>query len=89
MTNFARFPYGLTAHAALMLTERGISQEWLIRVLVNTQKTELDQHDPALRHALGRKQNAKIECCGSHIITPLKPWRIVTAYFDRTQRNRL
>lgn len=51
--------------------------------------TKSDNSDKELRHALGR-----IAECGDRVLRVIyndttTPWRIVTAYFDRTMRNKL
>lgn len=85
----AEFPYTLTAHASRVITEREIPLEWVARVLGRPTKVEPDRHDPALRHAL-----ASIPEHGGRVLRVVynetaKPWQVVTAYFDRTQRGRL
>jgi hypothetical protein len=50
---------------------------------------EPDREDPELRHAL-----ARIPEYGDRVLRVVYnqttvPWRIITVYFDRTQRNRL
>lgn len=81
------FPYALTAHATRVIAERDIPLEWVARVLEHTQRTEPDSEDPALRHAL-----AAIPEYGGRVLRvvyndSVRPWRIVTVYFDRTQRS--
>lgn len=89
MADHTGYSYTLTAHAALMLAEREISQEWLVQVLINPQSTEPDPDDAELRHALGRiaeRGDRVLRVVYNHTTDP---WRIVTVYFDRTQRNKL
>ncbi len=83
------FPYELTCHAAKAIAERGIPLVWIARILEQPQKTETNSDDPALRHAL-----ARIPAHGGRVLrvvynSECQPWRIITAYFDRTQRSRL
>lgn len=47
-------PYRLTAHAAHVIAERRIPEEWVARVLADPVRCEGDRHDPTLRHALAR-----------------------------------
>ena len=83
------FHYSLTLHAAMVIAERGIALEWVARVLASPQVTEIDKHDPELRHAL-----ATIPEHGSRVLRVIynensEPWRIVTAFFDRNQKGKL
>jgi Domain of unknown function (DUF4258) len=79
----------LSAHAVNVMAERSISAEWLERVLSNPEKVEADDTDPDLQHALGR-----ISEHGNRVLRvvyngSVKPVKVVTAYFDRTLRNKL
>ena len=78
----------LTAHAATVLAERGISTQWVERVLSNPERKERDRVDPQLIHALGR-----IAQYGDRVLRVIyndsaNPWRIVTAFFDRGERGK-
>ena len=77
----------LSAHAALVLAERGIPLVWIANVLVEPVRTEPDKADPALRHAL-----APISDYDGRVLRVVSndttwPWRIITAYFDRRERK--
>ena len=81
--------YVLTAHARTVLAERSIREEWLARVLQQPEREEPDKEDPELTHALG-----SISEHGGRVLRvvyngSIKPVRVVTAFFDRTQRNKL
>jgi hypothetical protein len=83
------FPYVLTAHAARVIAEREVSLEWVARVLSDPEETEPDRSDAGLRHALRR-----IPKRGNRVLRVVydetaQPWRIVTAYFDRSQMKKL
>ena len=89
MTTSDNFPYSLTIHAQKVTAAREIPLEWVARVLAQPQSTEPDEVDPELRHAL-----ARISEYGDRVLRvvyneTVAPWRIVTVYFDRTQRNKL
>jgi hypothetical protein len=78
----------LTEHAREMIAEREIAREWIEHALLHPQWLELDRVDLELRHALVR-----IPEFGGRILRVVYnettvPPRTVTAYFDRTQRNR-
>lgn len=83
------FPYQLTAHAAQAISERKILLEWIARTVQAPQRTEPHESDPTLRYAL-----ARIPEYGDRVLRVVynettEPWRIVMAYFDRSQRNQL
>jgi hypothetical protein len=89
VTNADNFAYDLTIHAQQVITAREIQLEWVARVLAEPQKTEPDREDPELRHAL-----ACIPENGNRVLRVVynenkEPWRIITVYFDRTQRNKI
>lgn len=80
-------PYELTAHAAKVIEEREIPMEWVARTLARPERTVADAVDPALRHAM-----ARIPEYGGRVLrviynSTVKPWRIVTVYFDRKERS--
>lgn len=58
-------------------------------MLAQPQRVEQDREDSELRHAL-----ARIPEYGDRVLRVVYnettvPWRIITVYFDRTQRNKL
>ena len=63
----------LSAHAANVMAERSISDEWLERVLSNPEKIEADGTDPNLQHALGRVAEYGNWSCAWSIMVPLIP----------------
>ena len=83
------FPFTLTIHAKVVVAEREISLEWVARILTNPQRTETDVVDPALGHALGRIPEHGDRVLRVVYNKTVKPWRIVTVYFDRTQKDKL
>lgn len=83
------FPYQLSAHAQQVIAARQIALQWIVSVLQAPQRIEPDAEDPELSHAL-----ARIPEYGDRVLRVVynkttQPWRIVTVYFDRSQRNRL
>ena len=81
--------YALSAHAAVVMTERLIKREWLDRVLAHPELVEKDRDDPEITHALG-----KIPEHGGRVLRVVyngtrKPMKIVTVYFDRTMKGKL
>lgn len=80
--------FTLTAHAATVISERGIDIEWIERVLLEPARMEPDRNDPSLAHAL-----APIAERGDRVLRVVynpsdNPLRVVTAYFDRRQRGK-
>jgi len=81
--------FDLTAHARTVIAERSIKEEWLERVFLNPEKVEPDRGDPALQHALGRIPEHGNRMLRIVYNQSVKPFRIVTAYFDRARRDKL
>jgi hypothetical protein len=78
----------LTAHAALVTAERGIRSEWLQQALASPDRVEQDGADPSLQHAL-----KNVLEFGGRVLRVVydrstTPWRVMTAFFDRSQRRR-
>ena len=81
------FPYAMSAHAAKVVSEREIVAEWIVRTVVEPAMLEPDRRDRELKHAL-----ARIPEFGNRVLRvvyneTVAPWRIVTAFFDRTKRS--
>lgn len=89
MTDPQEFSYELTAHADTVIRERAISLDWIRRVLEYPELIEPDSSDAELRHALARIDEHEGRVLRVIYNYRTSPWRIVTAYFDRTMRNRL
>ncbi|PSM47183.1 hypothetical protein C7Y66_21130 [Chroococcidiopsis sp. CCALA 051] len=82
------FPYILTNHARKRIMQRGISLDWIVRVLENPDHEQPDAEDPELFKAWGY-----IPELGNRVLCVVynetsTPWRIVTAYFDRAPWDR-
>lgn len=63
--------------------------DWVIRTLSDPERIEPDRADPEVNHALARipEYGNRVLCVVyNHTVVPP---RIVTAFFDRRQRNRL
>lgn len=82
------FPYILTEHARKRIMQRGISLDWIVRVLENPDHEEADAEDPELFKAWGYipESGDRVLCVVYNETTD--PWRIVTAYFDRAPWDR-
>lgn len=79
--------FELTAHAATAIAERRIEIAWVERAIRHPDRTEADRWDLALKHAL-----LSISECGDRVLRVVyngstQPPKVVTAYFDRRQRE--
>jgi hypothetical protein len=81
--------YRLTTHAASVIAERQIPQEWVARVLGQPMRLEADRYDPTLRHALAAIPENDGRVLRVVYNDTVRPWQVVTAYFDRKERGRL
>ncbi|MGH7229605.1 MAG: DUF4258 domain-containing protein [Burkholderiales bacterium] len=83
------FKYVLSAHAEIVVKERSIRSEWLERILEKPEKTQKDNEDPKLTHALGRISEQGDRVLRVIYNPTIDPLIVVTAYFDRAMRNKL
>jgi hypothetical protein len=81
--------FELTAHAVTVMTERQIPVAWVERVLKGPERIEPDRVDPDLCHALGRIPERDDRILRVVYNKSTEPWRVVTAYFDRSIRDKL
>jgi hypothetical protein len=79
--------YELSDHAREVILEREIETTWVVRVLKQPERTEVDRSDPALIHALGRIAERDDRVLRVVYNASVDPPRIVTVYFDRRQRG--
>lgn len=80
--------YELSEHALSVIAEREIETTWVVRVLRQPERTEVDRFDPALTHARGRIAERDDRMLRVVYNASVNPPRIVTVYFDRRQRGR-
>jgi len=80
--------YQLTRHARKVLAERGIAVEWMEHALAQPEWTEPDPNDPQVtRHFRvipefgGRVPRVAVN-------QTVTPHRVVSVFFDRTQKGR-
>lgn len=83
----ARMPFVYTAHAIVVMAERGIRREWVERVLTRPHQVQADRGDPSLQHATGPIAEHNDRVLRVVYNWHASPWRVVTAYFDRTLRG--
>lgn len=81
--------FELTAHAVTVMAERQISLAWVERILMRPERIEPDRIDPDLRHALGLIPERDDRVLRVVYNKSTEPWRVVTAYFDRSMRGKL
>lgn len=79
----------LTKHAREVLDERSIAMEWLMRVIETPARVEPDPKDARLEHRLGRVQEHGDRVLRIIVTRGIVPPRVITAYFDRTMKDRL
>ena len=80
--------YELTAHAVAVIAEREIDPVWVERVLANPDRTESDPRDATLVHALARIAERAERVLRVVYNRSANPPCVVTAYFDRRQRDK-
>ncbi|HOW96738.1 MAG TPA: DUF4258 domain-containing protein [Kiritimatiellia bacterium] len=81
--------YRLSRHAAHVLHERGIAEEWLERVLREPQKVEPDEEDRALEHRLACIPEHGHRVLRVVVNKSVRPEKVVTVYFDRAMKGKL
>ena len=81
--------YTLSQHAADVMQERDIKQDWLEAALAAPALRQPHESDPSLSYALlpiEEKDGRVLRVVYNHSI---EPWKVVTVYFDRTMKGRL
>ena len=81
--------FQLTNHASVVLRERDIPVEWVRRVLARPRIRLPDAEDPDLLHALAPIAEREDRVLRVVYNETIDPWRVVTAYFDRSWRGML
>ena len=78
-----------TSHAETVMLARSIAGQWVEAVLSSPERIEPHRDDPELKHALGRIPERAGRVLRVVYNDSVVPVRVVTVYFDRTQRNKL
>ena len=81
--------YILSQHAADVMREREIRQEWLEAALSAPALRQPHEADPVLSYALlpiAERDGRVLRVVYNHTI---EPWKVVTVYFDRTMKGKL
>lgn len=81
--------FNFSSHAEHSLDERGLSPEWVRRVLDGPVLRLPDELDPELEHFLAPIKEADNRALRVIVNTQKSPWLVVTAYFDRRMRGKL
>jgi hypothetical protein len=66
-----------------MMAERGIQRSWIDRVIACPLALERDKEDPTLQHALGRVPERSDRILRVVYNDTVRPWSVVTIFFDR------
>jgi len=82
-------PLCFSLHALDVLHERGISEEWVRRVVQAPTAVRADSVDPSLVHALAPIAERDGRVLRVVYNREVEPIRVVTAFFDRTMREKL
>ena len=81
--------FDLTHHAESAMVKRKIKKKWLERVLEAPQRIEPDSTDPMLEHRLGMISECENRVLRVIINPHMKPFRVITLFFDRKIRGKL
>ena len=82
-------PFAYTRHAEDALRERNIPWEWVERTVVAPSLILPDPDDPEVERFYLRIAENGDRILRVAVNTTATPWRVVTAFFDRTMRERL
>ena len=89
LSAFAMANFTLTLHAHIVLEIRRIDPAWVERVMAYPKLREADRRDVELTHAIGFIEefgNRALRVVYNQTVDPPK---VITAYFDRSMRERL
>ena len=71
------------------MQERGISLEWVERVVASIELREPDPNDPDVERFFGRVPERGDRVLRVAVNTRVFPWRVVSVFFDRGMRGEL
>ena len=77
-----------TRHAVRVMAERGISVEWVERVVAAPALRSPDPNDPAVERFFGRIAERDGRALRVVVNTNVAPWRVVSVFFDRNMRKK-
>ncbi|MYB09107.1 MAG: DUF4258 domain-containing protein [Acidimicrobiia bacterium] len=76
-------------HAQHVMAERGISSEWVERAVATPERRARDPHDEAVERFYIRVPERSGRVLRVAVNTDADPWRVVSAFFDRSMRGEL
>lgn len=80
--------YDLTQHARKVLAERGIAIEWMLRTLDDPEWSEPDPNDPTIERRFRVIPEFGGRVLRVAVNVEVRPVRVVSVFFDRTQKGR-
>jgi len=81
--------YSLSKHAIVVIAERGIDQAYLEKTLESPELTLDDKYDKELQHRLRAFPEYGNRILRVVVNNSKSPVHVVTAYFDRSMRDKL
>ena len=79
--------YELTQHARKVLQERGIDVRWMERTLDSPEWTTPEPNDPAIERRFRRIPEYGNRVLRVAVNVTVEPNRVVSVFFDRTQKG--
>ena len=80
-------PLSYTAHAQQVMAERGIPQTWVERAVATPDRRARDPYDDAVERFFLRIEQRDGRVLRVAVNTDAEPWRVVSAFFDRSARG--
>lgn len=80
--------YELTQHATKVLAERGIKVAWMERTLKEPEWAEADPNDPAIERRFRAIPEFGGRVLRVAVNISVEPIRVVSVFFDRSQKGR-
>ncbi|MYH97198.1 MAG: DUF4258 domain-containing protein [Acidimicrobiia bacterium] len=78
-----------TLHARHVMEERYISSEWVERAVATPERRTRDPHDESVERFYIRVPERDGRVLRVAVNTDADPWRVVSAFFDRSMRGEL
>ena len=78
-----------TLHARHVMEEREISSEWVERAVSAPERRTRDPHDEAVERFYVRVPERGGRVLRVVVNTDAHPWRVVSAFFDRSMKGEL
>lgn len=78
-----------TKHAIQVMEERSIPMEWVVQAIAKPALRIPDPHDPQVERFFRRIPEQDDRVLRVVANTHVTPWRVVSAFFDRSMREKL